>query len=165
MPDHAGRRPSQVLIVCTGNICRSPMAQGFLRRHLADLGFADEVRVISAGCAGLDGHGPSRHATEVMEERGIDISAYQARSISLQDIDSSDLILVMEEHHRRSVFLLRPESLSRVFLLSEMVGRQQGVADPYGLPIEAYRECADGLERVLSDGIQEIVRRLVVMTS
>jgi len=158
--DNAAQQPKRILIVCTGNVCRSPMAVGLLRRRLAEDGLAGEIIVESAGTWGLDGEPASGYALQVMAERGVDISDHRARSLSRSDIERADLILTMEERHRRQIFHAQPTALQKVFLLSEMAGEHDDVEDPYGLSLEEYRLCADELERLISLGYDEILRRL-----
>lgn len=153
-------RPRRILIVCTGNVCRSPMAAGLLRQRLASDGLAGAVVVHSAGLWGLDGEAAGAHAVQVMAERGVDISEHRARTLREHDVAAADLILTMEESHRRAIFYILPAALSKVFLLSEMAGEHDDVADPYGLPLEAYRASADELARLISQGYPEILRRL-----
>lgn len=136
------------------------MAVGLLRQRLAEDGLDGQVAVVSAGTWGLDGQPASIHAVQVMAERGVDIRDHRARTLRHYDIEPADLILTMEESHRRSIFHAQPAALKKVFLLSEMAGEHGDVDDPYGLPIEAYRRCAEELERLISQGYEEILRRL-----
>jgi len=158
-------RPRRILVVCTGNVCRSPIAAGLLRHRLAEDGLDGAVEVRSAGLWGLDGEPASAHAVQVMAERGVDISDHRARTLREHDVAAADLILTMEERHRRSIFYVQPAALRKVFLLSEMAGEHGDVDDPYGLPIEAYRDGADELTRLISQGYPEILRRLGLSTS
>ncbi|MDH7485448.1 MAG: low molecular weight protein arginine phosphatase [Anaerolineae bacterium] len=157
-------RPRRILIVCTGNVCRSPMAAGLLRQRLAADGLDNTVEVRSAGLWGLDGEPASAHAVQVMAERGVDISDHRARTLREHDVAAADLILTMEESHRRAIFHVLPAALRKVFLLSEMAGEHDDVDDPYGLPLEAYRASAEELARLISQGYPEILRRLGLST-
>lgn len=158
----AARRLKRILIVCTGNICRSPMATGLLRQRLAEDGLDGDVMVYSVGTWGLDGEPASEHAVHVMAERGVDISDHRARTLQRYDVESADLILTMEERHRRSIFYAQPGMLRKVFLFSEMAGEHCDVKDPYGLSIEEYRRCADELERLFSQGYDQMLQWLDV---
>ncbi len=153
----------RILLVCTGNVCRSPMAMGLLRQRLAEDGLADRVAVSSAGIWGLDGEPASGPGVEVLAERGVDISDHRAHTIDAQDIAQADLVLVMEEAHRRSLFYSYPNMLSKVFLLSEMAGEYGDVRDPYRRPKEEYARCADELTRLIDKGYVNILRRAGVL--
>ena len=82
--------------------------------------------------------------------------------MSAEDMTEADLVLVMEENHRRSLFYNYPHLLGKVFLLSEMAGEYGDVRDPYRQPREAYEACARKLDQLLEDGYDEILRRLEV---
>jgi len=149
-----------ILFVCTGNLCRSPMAAGLMRQRLAVAGLDGQVQVRSAGIWAMAGRPASEGAIQVMAEHGIDISQHRACELDVTDVAQADLILVMEEAHRRSIFHLAPQHLQKVFLLSEMAGKHHGVEDPYGQPLVEYRRCADELDGLLDAAFPNILRRL-----
>lgn len=111
---------ASILIVCTGNICRSPIAEGLLRHHLQARGVGD-VQVASAGVSGWDGSPASTEAVEALAERGIDISSHLARRLGRQTIDSADLVIAMAEEHRREMARIAPSAGPRTFTLKEFV--------------------------------------------
>ncbi|MFZ2488866.1 MAG: low molecular weight protein arginine phosphatase [Anaerolineae bacterium] len=150
----------RVLFVCTANICRSPMAMGLLRQRLAEDGLADEVQVTSAGVYGMDGEAASATGVKLLAERGVDIAAHRAHTLSEQEMTDTDLVLVMEESHRRSMFYNYPHLLNKVFLVSEMAGEYHDIADPYRKPVETYIACVDELTRLINDGYAKILKRL-----
>lgn len=152
----------RVLIVCTGNVCRSPMAMGLLRQRLAQDGLADEVIVTSAGVYGLDGSAASQPGVDVLAERGIDIGDHRAHTVSRQELVAADLVLVMEEAQRKTLFYSYPDQLVKIFLLSEMSGDYRDVKDPYRRPKEEYERCADELTRLIEDGYPTILKRLKI---
>jgi len=152
----------RVLIVCTGNVCRSPMAMGLLRQRLAQDGLDTEVSVSSAGVYGLDGSTASKPGVDVLAERGIDISEHRARTVDRKEIADADLVLVMEEAQRRTLFYTYPEQLHKIFLLSEMSGDYRDIKDPYRRPKEEYVRCADELTKLIEDGYATILKRLGV---
>jgi protein-tyrosine-phosphatase len=112
---------ASILIVCTGNICRSPMAEGILRQLLAERG-AGEIRVDSAGVAGWQDQPATQEAILAMQERGIDIAPHLARRLGRQMIDAADLIVGMTIEHRDTVAKLSPAAAARTFTLKELVG-------------------------------------------
>lgn len=152
----------RVLIVCTGNVCRSPMAMGLLRQRLAQDGLDSQVSVSSAGVYGLDGSAASRPGVDVLAERGIDISEHRARTIDQKEVAQADLVLVMEEAQRRTLFYTYPEQLHKIFLISEMSGDYRDIKDPYRRPKEEYERCADELTKLIEDGYATILKRLKI---
>jgi protein-tyrosine phosphatase len=111
---------ASILIVCTGNICRSPMAEGLLRHHLLARGVGD-VRVASAGVSGWDGSPASAEGVEALSERGVDISSHLARRLGRRMIDSADLVVAMAAEHREGVARMAPSAGPRTFTLKELV--------------------------------------------
>ncbi len=156
-----GKEIKKVLFVCTGNVCRSPMAEGIFRKMLEERGLADVVEVDSAGTWALEGRPPTPLAVKAVADMGVDISGHRARTVTVDDLRDADLVLVMEEAHRQSLFYLAPEHLHKVYLLSEMVGRHEGIADPYGTDdLENYVLTAEKIRGYLERGWPEIAKRL-----
>src|SRR5206468_11510604 len=91
-----------ILLVCTGNICRSPMASGFLAGLLRDRGI-DDVTVASCGVSAWDGSPPTPEAVEAMREQGRDLSRHVARRVSRRNVESADRIVGMSSDHREVV--------------------------------------------------------------
>ena len=150
----------QVLLVCTANICRSPMAMGLLRERLRQDNLEEQVTVSSAGVYGLDGSPASAPGVEVLAERGIDIANHRAHTVTEREIADADLVLVMEEGHRRTLFYSYPHLLGKIFLLSEMSGSYGDIKDPYRKPREEYERTADELAGLIEEGYSNILKRL-----
>jgi protein-tyrosine phosphatase len=110
---------ASILVVCTGNICRSPMAEGFLRRRLEAEGKRAEVS--SAGTSGWDGSPAMPESVDAAAGRETDISEHRARRLSRGMIESADLILGMTAEHRDRAAWMVPEAASRSFTLKELV--------------------------------------------
>jgi len=151
----------QVLFVCTGNICRSPMAEGLLRVILAPERMA-RVYVHSAGVQAWDGRPAEPFAVQAAGELGAAIEAHRARSIHPDMVENSALVLVMEPFQREIVTrVLAPEHHKRVQLLGEFDSRRprEVIDDPYGQSLGAYRACARTIARCLEGVRKEIVRQ------
>ncbi len=137
-----------ILIVCTGNTCRSPMAEGLLRHMLQSMCGEEGFQVISAGTAALEGDPAAEHAVTVLAERGIDLSGHRSRSLSRDLIVQANRILAMTEQHRDAVLVLVPEAEENIQVLA--------MPDPFGMPVEVYRECAQELEKLLEAVVKEL---------
>jgi protein-tyrosine-phosphatase len=107
-------KTKSVLFVCTGNSCRSVMAEGYLKKLLKEQGRAD-VEVSSAGMMAIDGAGASFETRAVLEKAGADVSMHRARKVTKELIDRTDLILVMEKIHEENILELAPEAKNRLF--------------------------------------------------
>lgn len=148
-----------VLVVCTGNSCRSPMAEGILNRMLENTrAFAQ-----SAGTDAPVDAPATEAAVEAAREHGADISAHRARQLSAAMVSNADLVLVMEDYHRRRVVELVPEAASRTRLLAAYLpGAEPGseIEDPVGRSPDFYRQTAARLATALEQVAREVRQRL-----
>lgn len=148
----------RILLVCTGNICRSPLAEALVRRSLEEHGVSD-VSVLSAGTGAWDGAPASEGAYLVGLERGLDLSGHRARLLTRELVESADLILTMARHHRARVDELGGEG--RVFVLGEYAGREGDdaeVSDPFGGDLDVYRRTCAELEILSSAVVERLVK-------
>jgi protein-tyrosine-phosphatase len=128
-----------VVAVCTGNICRSPMAEGILSRMP---GTFPHVKASSAGTYALDGYPPSEFSVIACRERGIDISGHRAKRLEEGIIGGSDIIICMEPVHVEMVLSLDASAAGKIYNLADFSGgRLKKIADPYGCSLREYRQC------------------------
>lgn len=137
-----------ILVVCEGNICRSPMAQGLLAHALPGM------QVRSAGLGALVGMPADETAVKLMRERGIDITAHRATQINRAMCLESDIVLVMDPEQRARVEGLYPQARGRVFRLGEYT--QRDIPDPYRQREQAFRNAL----ALIDEGAQEWLRRI-----
>jgi len=149
-----------VLFVCTGNICRSPMAAGFLYDKAVREKGDGHLRIRSAGIWALEDQMASAYARQVMAEHDLDINAHRGRTLTQAEVDKADLILVMSTRHADAIARNFQESTDKVHLLSEMAGPPYDVKDPYGGSLPEYRHTAAELADLIDRGYARILELL-----
>lgn len=141
---------ARILVVCTGNICRSPVAEAMLRRALP------AKRLSSAGLGALVGHGVEPTARELAEADGLDVAGHQALQLTREMLADADLILVMSPGQRRAVGELAPQALGKTMLLGKWLPGEPEIPDPY----RKSREAFEYVHQLLTEATNEWARRL-----
>ena len=140
-----------ILVVCTGNICRSPLGERLLQQHMPALSIA------SAGTCGLAGHPADRRARQIAAMHGLSLADHVARPLTAAMMREYDLILAMEPGQINRISLMAPEVRGKALLFGQWL-RVQEIPDPYGKSIEAF----DYVFRLLGEASQEWTNRLTV---
>jgi protein-tyrosine-phosphatase len=155
--------PATVLVVCTANICRSPMAVGLLRHAFA--GQPEplrSLRITSAGIFARDGERVSENSVIALRKAGIDISGHTSRQLTQPMLDEAFAVLCMAESHRAMIQLQGDPPPQHLFLFREFLpeGAEREIADPYGGPLKTYEAARDEMVEALPSLIEALKARL-----
>lgn len=152
---------NSILFICTGNSCRSVMAEGLMRKRLYEIG-KNDIAVASAGTMAMKGLPPTDETVKVMREADVDVSESRTKNVTSDMIKNADLILAMEPMHKDSVLKHVPQASSKTFLLkaygneSKLLPKGYSVQDPIGKPLEFYRATRDDINAEI-ERIAEII--------
>jgi RpiB/LacA/LacB family sugar-phosphate isomerase len=137
-----------ILFICTGNVCRSPMAEALFRRATEGRG---DFRVLSAGLGAVDGQPPTAHSVSAMRELGVDISAQRSRALTANLLQQADYIFGMTHSHVDTIGLLYPAAAEKAFLLREfdesLEPFEKDISDPIGSSYDVYVHCREQIEQ------------------
>jgi len=147
---------THILIICTANICRSPVAEALLCDRLEKRGLEDWT-VSSAGTWAMVKRGASENSVKVMSEYGLDIEDHEARMVEEAYLLDADLVLCMEAGHAEALRAEFPDQADKVYMISEMSGKSYSVSDPYGQPLVSYQRMAAELAGIIDSGMDRIV--------
>lgn len=143
----------KVLFVCTGNTCRSPMAEAFLNKLSRDNSL--EYEASSAGIFAVEG-GISENSIRALDELGIDISNYKSKPITDNMIESADIVLTMSLSHKEYLDNFHPQHSGKIKLLNDYAyGIKEDIKDPYGGDLQAYKAARDEIFKAINKLIEE----------
>ncbi|MEZ6124463.1 MAG: low molecular weight protein arginine phosphatase [Planctomycetaceae bacterium] len=153
----------KVLFVCTGNTCRSPMAEAVFRRLASQRLGCPETRLLdfgfdafSAGVAASDSYPASRESIQVLAERGIDLSHHLSQPVTVDMLEKADLVLALTPAHLRMLQDARPDLADRMRTLR---ADGDGISDPIGGSLDEYRQCADEITSCLEDLLDDLTQK------
>jgi protein-tyrosine phosphatase len=149
-----------ILLVCTGNTCRSPMAEVMCRQMIAErLGCPPSelaehgVMVMSAGLSAMMGGRPSPEAVDVMAKRGLNLADHESQPLTTHLVRHADIIWTMTRSHRQAIVSQWPEASARTQVLAP---DQSDVSDPIGGPLEYYQQCAQQIQALLGERVKNL---------
>jgi protein-tyrosine phosphatase len=147
--------PTRILFVCTGNLCRSPMAASLLQHRLGDA-----AEVGSAGLMAVDGRPLDPVAGRVLAARGVAVPPHESRRLRLADLERAELVLAMEQRQIAALRALAPDARARTFLLGKWHGDIE-IPDPYGRDDRAFDQCC----ALMDDAIEQWIARSITPAS
>lgn len=146
--------PFTILVVCSGNTCRSPFAEGLLRRLLADR-LRIPVQIFSAGTSAVAGAPVTPNALRAAQEHGVDLAGRSSTPLTVDLIERADMILAMEKSHRDRISRMSRAAAAKTRVVTELAP-ESGLAevpDPFGSGIETYRRCFRDLRTILTEAL------------
>ena len=147
---------NKIMFVCTGNICRSAMAEYMFKDIVKKRNLENKYRICSSGVFAYNGQQPTDEAIIVMKEKNIDMSEHRSTNINISNVLNMNLVLCMTYIQKLQIIHRYPELEGSVYTLKEYVvydnedNKDINIEDPWGLTIETYRECLEEIEKCLN---------------
>lgn len=147
---------AHILVVCTANICRSPVGEALLRQRLHERGL-ESWTVSSSGTWAQVERKAAHYSIKLMSERGYDLKQHRASMIEDDDLQAADLVLCMESGHVEALKAEFPSYADRIYLISEMVGKRYNIQDPYRRSKDTYQQMIVELTNIIETGLDRII--------
>ena len=144
-----------ILFICTGNTCRSPMAEGYFR-YLISKSKRKDITVASAGTFAGDGEPPSPNSVKAMKKIGIDFAHYKSSALTKEMLEAADLIVAMTLSHKHYVGHMSAKAMKKTKVLGEYNNTGEDLADPFGGGSDIYSYCLNTMKPSLENLFNEI---------
>ena len=146
-----------IIFICTGNICRSAMADGYLKYRVKELGIEEKVLITSAGTNASQGEHSPDFAKRAIAKYGANIENHTSTTLENANLENADYILVMTERHKRDVVRRYPECADKITLLGEYAKNKEykEIDDPWGYNFNVYERCA----KEIVDSIEGFIQK------
>ena len=151
---------NKIIFICTGNICRSAMAHGYMQKRLIDMNVENEYVIESAGTNAYTGDRATDFAREAMKKYDVDLTNHRATYIEESDVNEADLVLCMTYSHKSRVLNRYPKLDGKVFTLKEYLSETDylDIDDPWGFSMDVYTSCAKEIVHYVDKLIEKITR-------
>lgn len=148
-----------IVFICSGNICRSPMAHYYMRKRLCDLGVENKYCITSCGTEANTGERATKYALYTISQYGVDMSKHRATNIKDANIENADYIICMTKMHYNFITGQYPNLVDKVYILKEMILNKEeyiDIDDPWGLDLQVYSGCA----KEITDAVDKLIIKI-----
>lgn len=148
-----------IVFVCSGNTCRSPMAEGILKKYLIENNLSDRFSVSSAGIFAFEGDEANIRSQSVCSENAIDISDHQAKQLDGQTVQSSDYIIAMTDELKMQIENRYLNDVHKMHTLGEISKRpENNILDPFGQSLDVYRKTYNEIDGLIKIFVQRLIK-------